>query len=142
MEINVLSILNQKTDEIITFNYFDKLENIRKIAHQIYNCEEIEDTLIEQFIIKRKEIYMKAYYKYMEKVRQDINYGIVETLYTKENQKINIMIFDEPNDIIEKYEKVLSKKLDLKTKRMILNNFNIKVEQIITNQIKQKIKEK
>lgn len=142
MEINVLSILNQKTDEIITFKYFDKLENIRKIAHQIYNCEEIEDTLIEQFIIKRKEIYMKAYYKYMEKVRQDINYGIVETLYTKENQKINIMIFDEPNDIIEKYEKVLSKKLDLKTKRMILNNFNTKVEQIITNQIKQKIKEK
>lgn len=136
MNINILSIMDRATKEIYTFTYFDDIEYVREMANLIYENNALAAiTTVREFARRKKEFYKKAYFNYMKKVREDKNLGIVDRLHTKSGAKIDVMIYDEPYELFEKYKTAWGIELDENMKKNILENFKSMVDTVITDEI-------
>ncbi len=135
MNVNVLSIMNRKTKEFYTFTYFDEKKYVLEIGMKILENPTAAITAAEEFEKIKNEMTKKAYFDYMEKVKKNTCLGIVEKLYVDGDKCVNIMIYDNIDEIFRKYSIAYNTKLNSAMKKEILNHYYKTVESILTSEI-------
>ena len=121
--MDILKVINKEGNKFVNFNFFDDTNTVKAKAIEVSETFDGALLVMEEYERRKQSTYNKAYLEYLKKAREDKSLQVVQHL-NKMGKSITISIFDEPDEIIEKYSEYYGKELSREMKISVLKNFN------------------
>ena len=121
--MDILKVINKEGNKFVNFNFFDDTNTVKAKAIEVSETFDGALLIMEEYERRKQSTYNKAYLEYLKKAREDKSLQVVQHL-NKMGKSITISIFDEPDEIIEKYSEYYGKELSREMKISVLKHFN------------------